>query len=201
MAVLGAHLGGLGLGDLLKSIKSNEIENEIKSSDGRIGARWGGSAAIRIGGWCCGTRLDRQDLRLQREEVRVVREALLAIVLATAVCAHHCRELLRAVSVQAVAGGPISTAGQDAPVELPPGVALEELLGPAGVRNHADEPVAAPDDPNVSPFFGMGADDIKNWIHEATGARPKGNPSHATLVAQADAVNVEIKAKRDAVAA
>jgi hypothetical protein len=50
---------------------------------------------------------------------------------------------LHAVSVQAVAGGPISTAGQDAPVELPLGVALEELLGPAGVRDHADEPVAA----------------------------------------------------------
>ena len=44
----------------------------------------------------------------------------------------------------------------------------------------------------------MGADDIKNWIQEATGSRPKGNPSHATLVAQADAVNADIKAKREA---
>jgi len=65
----------------------------------------------------------------------------------------------------------------------------------------ADEPLAAPENPNTSPFFAMGADDIKNWIQEATGSRPKGNPSHATLVAQADAVNAEIKAKRDAAAA
>jgi hypothetical protein len=56
---------------------------------------------------------------------------------------------------------------------------------------------AGPDDPNASPFFGMGADDIKNWIEEATGSRPLGNPSHATLVKRADAVNAEIKAKRE----
>lgn len=65
----------------------------------------------------------------------------------------------------------------------------------------ADEPLAAPDDPNASPFFGMAADDIKNWIQEATGNRPLGNPSHATLVKRADEVNADIKAKRDSVAA
>lgn len=61
----------------------------------------------------------------------------------------------------------------------------------------AEEPIAAPEDPNASPFFSMGADDIKNWIAEATGSRPKGNPSHATLVKLADDVNAEIKAKRE----
>jgi hypothetical protein len=72
----------------------------------------------------------------------------------------------------------------------------------AGVHTEAaDEPLAAPEDPNASPFFAMGSEDIKLWIAEATGSRPKGNPSHATLVAQADAVNADLKAKRDGVAA
>lgn len=61
--------------------------------------------------------------------------------------------------------------------------------------------LAGPEDPNASPFFGMGSDDIKNWIQEATGNRPLGNPSHATLVKRADEVNAEIKAKRDQAAA
>jgi len=61
--------------------------------------------------------------------------------------------------------------------------------------------LAAPDDPNASPFFSMGADDIKNWIQEATGQRPLGNPSHATLVKRADEVNAEIKTKRESAAA
>lgn len=65
----------------------------------------------------------------------------------------------------------------------------------------ADEPLRAPEDPNASPFFSMGADDIKNWIQEATGERPKGNPSHATLVTKADEVNAAIKAKREQAAA
>jgi hypothetical protein len=69
--------------------------------------------------------------------------------------------------------------------------------GPATEGSAADEPLAAPEDPSKSPFFAMGADDIKNWITEATGSRPKGNPSHATLVNQADAINAEIKAKRE----
>lgn len=61
--------------------------------------------------------------------------------------------------------------------------------------------LAGPEDPNASPFFTMGADDIKNWIQEATGNRPLGNPSHATLVKRADEVNAEIAAKRKQAAA
>ena len=53
----------------------------------------------------------------------------------------------------------------------------------------------------ASPFFSMQADDIKNWIQEATGNRPLGNPSHATLVKRADEVNAEIKTKRESAAA
>lgn len=79
--------------------------------------------------------------------------------------------------------------------------ALEARKPGAAADESAEEPILAPEDPNASPFFAMGADDIKNWIQEATGSRPKGNPSHSTLVAQADAVNADIKAKRDAAAA
>lgn len=62
------------------------------------------------------------------------------------------------------------------------------------------EPLAAPEDPNASPFFIMEADDIKNWIAEATGSRPKGNPSHATLVKLADEINADIAKKNKAAA-
>jgi hypothetical protein len=61
--------------------------------------------------------------------------------------------------------------------------------------------LSGPEDPNASPFFAMEPDDIKNWIKEATGERPLGNPSHATLVKRADEVNAAIKAKRESVAA
>jgi hypothetical protein len=57
------------------------------------------------------------------------------------------------------------------------------------------EPAAAPEKPGTSPFAIMAADDIKNWIADATGERPKGNPSHATLVARADEVNAELAKK------
>lgn len=70
-----------------------------------------------------------------------------------------------------------------------------------GETEGADEPLAGPEDPNQSPFYAMGSDDIKNWIQEATQSRPKGNPSHATLVAQADAINADLKAKRERAAA
>lgn len=46
-----------------------------------------------------------------------------------------------------------------------------------------------------SPFLDMEADDIKNWIENATGERPKGNPNHATLVKRADEVNAELAKK------
>jgi hypothetical protein len=52
--------------------------------------------------------------------------------------------------------------------------------------------------PAVSPFLDMGADDIKNWIETATGERPKGNPSLATLVKRADEVNDALAKKAQA---
>lgn len=78
---------------------------------------------------------------------------------------------------------------------------LEARLPGAAPAEEAEEPLRAPEDPNASPFFSMASDDIKEWIADATGERPRGNPSHATLVAKADAVNAEIKAKRDQAAA
>lgn len=58
-------------------------------------------------------------------------------------------------------------------------------------------PAAEEDEGNggVSPFQDWEADDIKNWIESNTGARPKGNPSHATLVTRADEVNAELAKK------
>lgn len=78
---------------------------------------------------------------------------------------------------------------------------LEARQPGAPASEDAEAPIAAPEDPSKSPFFSMGADDIKNWIQEATGARPLGNPSHATLVKRADEVNAEIAAKRASAAA
>jgi hypothetical protein len=75
------------------------------------------------------------------------------------------------------------------------------LSGASSEEGEADAPLAGPEVAHASPFFGMGADDIKNWIQEATGQRPLGNPSHATLVKRADEVNADIKAKRDQAAA
>lgn len=43
-----------------------------------------------------------------------------------------------------------------------------------------------------SPFEPWDDADIKNWLAEKTGARPKGNPSHATLVAMADEVSAQV---------
>ena len=49
-----------------------------------------------------------------------------------------------------------------------------------------------------SPFKDWEVDDLKNWIAEQTGAKPRGNPSHATLVQMADEVNAELAAKAKA---
>jgi hypothetical protein len=52
--------------------------------------------------------------------------------------------------------------------------------------------------PSNSPFEQWQDDDIKNWIKEATGNRPPGNPSHKTLVAKADEINAHIAEQKAA---
>lgn len=52
--------------------------------------------------------------------------------------------------------------------------------------------------PAVSPFADWEAEDLKNWIAEQSGERPKGNPSHATLVKRADEVNADLAKKAKA---
>lgn len=56
------------------------------------------------------------------------------------------------------------------------------------------------DEPDItgSPFANWGAEDIKNWIKDQTGARPLGNPSLKTLVARADEINAELAEKSKA---
>ena len=99
------------------------------------GSECGIKAAV---GALVGTRLDRQDLRLQRHEGRVVRTADLGVVLAGAVGAQGCVFLLLAVFVQAVRDVPVGSADQVTPVDIPVGVALDEGRGPAGIRGHAE---------------------------------------------------------------
>jgi hypothetical protein len=48
------------------------------------------------------------------------------------------------------------------------------------------------------PWEGMSADDIKNWLKDAVGERPKGNPSRGTLIRQAN--EVLDKSKKEMVA-
>jgi hypothetical protein len=47
-----------------------------------------------------------------------------------------------------------------------------------------------------SPFADMDDDSLKIWIADATGSRPRGNPSHETLVRMATEINDEIAAKK-----
>lgn len=48
----------------------------------------------------------------------------------------------------------------------------------------------------ASPFAGWEDGAIKDWIATHTGAKPKGNPSHTTLVATADEISASIEAKK-----
>ena len=79
---------------------------------------------------------------------------------------------------------------------------IKQLEGKSGAQEDiVPDPIAAPEDPNASPFAVMESDDIKNWIAEAIGERPRGNPSHATLVARADEINESLKKKSEQAAA
>jgi hypothetical protein len=49
-----------------------------------------------------------------------------------------------------------------------------------------------------SPFNDMDDEALKVWISDATGARPRGNPSHETLVRMATEINDDLKAKKEA---
>src|SRR5687768_815026 len=52
-----------------------------------------------------------------------------------------------------------------------------------------------------SPFASWEAEDIKAWIKDANGSLPRGNHSQATLVALADKINADLKAKSEQQAA
>ena len=64
-----------------------------------------------------------------------------------------------------------------------------------------EEGSVTPSTDGVSPFFDMDAEAIKVWIGDNTGSRPRGNPSHETLVRMADEVNAGLKKKNEQVAA
>jgi hypothetical protein len=53
------------------------------------------------------------------------------------------------------------------------------------------------DNGNVSPFDDWEDEDIKLWISEETGSKPKGNPNHKTLVRMADEINDDLTRKAE----
>jgi hypothetical protein len=67
-------------------------------------------------------------------------------------------------------------------------------------RPLGDETGGAPAVTN-SPFASWEADDIKAWIKDANGSLPRGNHNQATLVALADKINADLKAKSEQQAA
>lgn len=48
----------------------------------------------------------------------------------------------------------------------------------------------------ASPFADMDEEAIKEWIKDATGQRPRGNPSKETLIRMANEINDELKTKK-----
>jgi hypothetical protein len=103
------------------------------------GSECGIKAAV---GALVGTRLDRQDLRLQRHEGREVCTAGLVVVRACAVGEQACVFLGTAVFPQEVPRVPAGSAVQDTPVLLPVGAALDVHRSTVGLRVHADARVA-----------------------------------------------------------
>lgn len=76
---------------------------------------------------------------------------------------------------------------------------LEEQIASLLKAQQATQAPAETDD-GVSPFGSWEDEDLKNWLAEATGERPKGNPNHATLVRRCDEVNADLAKKAKAAA-
>ena len=73
-------------------------------------------------------------------------------------------------------------------------------VAPAEAEDDAaagEEDETTGDDQSESPFADWDDEDLKNWIADAQGSRPKGNPNHATLVRMADEINAELAKKNE----
>lgn len=77
--------------------------------------------------------------------------------------------------------------------------ALQEQLAKFTAGTQTASEVVSTGEP--SPFQDWDAEDIKNWIKENHGEVPRGNASHATLVARADEVNAAMAERAKAKAA
>jgi hypothetical protein len=64
-----------------------------------------------------------------------------------------------------------------------------------------EQGAVTPETGSVSPFFDMDAEAIKVWIGDNTGSKPRGQPSHETLVRMADEINADLKKKTEQAAA
>jgi hypothetical protein len=61
----------------------------------------------------------------------------------------------------------------------------------------AQQAPASPEEaPVASPFNDMDDEALKEWIKDASGSRPRGNPSHETLVRMCDEINADLAAKK-----
>jgi len=58
------------------------------------------------------------------------------------------------------------------------------------------QPQQAPATDAASPFADMDEEAMKEWIKDASGSRPRGNPSKETLIRMCDELNAEIAAKK-----
>jgi hypothetical protein len=73
---------------------------------------------------------------------------------------------------------------------------LAEELARLKDENEKLKAQAAGDDETPSPFSAWEDDDIKTFIKDATGALPRGNPNHASLVRMADEANAALKKQK-----
>ena len=66
----------------------------------------------------------------------------------------------------------------------------------AATQQTPAEPASTEQATVASPFNDMDDEALKEWIKDASGSRPRGNPSHETLVRMCDEINADIAAKK-----
>ena len=71
---------------------------------------------------------------------------------------------------------------------------VEQLRAALKASQQASE--APPAQPSASPFNDMDEEALKEWIKDASGSRPRGNPSKETLVRMATEINEELATKK-----
>lgn len=73
---------------------------------------------------------------------------------------------------------------------------VEQLRAALAATQQVPQPAPAEQPSVASPFNDMDDEALKEWIKDASGSRPRGNPSHETLVRMCDEINADIAAKK-----